>query len=116
MRAIDSYVGTALAAAGWAMSYANLQVPDGFGALHGISAVAMASGYVIGRDYPSCRSPWSIVFLGSLSACCATGYYIAINHIPAGIGATILLSVLAFLFFWPFAYILAIAHNGAEGD
>ncbi|MCW3782134.1 hypothetical protein OM960_11075 [Defluviimonas sp. CAU 1641] len=96
------------------MSYAGLQVPDGFEALHVVSAVAMASGYVIGRDYQVVGRPRSIVLLALLSAGCVTGYYIASNHIPAGIGATILLSVLAFGSFWPFSYILAIARNRAE--
>ena len=111
MTVSDFGIAATLSAAGGAMSYAGLQVPDGFEALHVVSAVAMASGYIMGRDYQLFRNPRWIALLAPLSAFCVTGYYIASNHIPAGIGATILLSVLAFCSFWPFSFILAIARN-----
>lgn len=107
----DFGIAAGLSAAGGAMSYTGLSVPDGYEALHLVSAVAMASGYVIGRDYHKFRSPRLVAVFSLISAASVTAYYISINYGAAGIGLTILLSVLAFLSFWPISYILAIAHN-----
>ncbi|UWU13239.1 hypothetical protein N2599_13910 [Rhizobium sullae] len=107
----DFGITACLSLAAATMSYLGLNVPEGYEALHLVSAVAMASGYVFGRDFQHSQQSYLIITCAVISAISVTAYYISINYVGAGIRLTILLSLLAFCSFWPASYILAIAHN-----
>lgn len=116
MTIMDFTIAGSLSAAGLVMSSLGLTVPNGFEALHFISATAMASGYVIGRElsdkkYSILKGPVAIFLLALASCVCCVSYYLCTNYLSPGIFATAMLSVLSFLIFFPFSFILSLAQS-----
>jgi hypothetical protein len=116
MTIMDFTIAGSLSAAGLVMSNLGLTVPAGFEALHFISATAMASGYVVGRElsnktYSIIRTPVIIFLLSIVSCLCCLLYYFSISYLSPGIMATIVLSTLSFFTFFPFSLLLSLARS-----
>ncbi len=107
----DAITAAALSGAAATMSFLGLNVPIGFEALHFVSAIAMASGYIVGCDFETKKRSLLIISLTVLSVICVVSYYICINFSPPGWKTAILLTILVVGSFWPFSFMLAIAKN-----